>query len=129
MVALEPAAPSATDRASRAARVVRALRLPVVAALGAKDAFVQRARAVLTMASLALAASVVVCALAFEATMDRLAAEPALRAQPWDLTRGHRRHGAGARRSPAGAAPGVADVGRRYGIPATADGRRSSRHA
>ena len=59
---------------------------PRLAALGAKDAYVQRARAVLTMASLALAGSVVVCALAFEATMDRLAAEPALRAQPWDLT-------------------------------------------
>jgi putative ABC transport system permease protein len=71
VVALEPVRPSATDRASRAARLARALRLPVVAAFGAKDAFVQRARAGLTMASLALAAVVVVCALAFEATMDR----------------------------------------------------------
>ncbi len=42
----------------------RAARCPSVAVLGAKDAYVQRARALLTMASLALAAMVVVCALA-----------------------------------------------------------------
>ena len=123
VVALEPVRPSATDRASRAARVVRALRLPVVAALGAKDAYVQRARAILTMASLALAASMVVCALAFEATMDRLAAEPALRAQPWDLTVDT--DGMAPERVDRllASAPGVADVGRRYGI--ARDGRRA----
>ena len=57
----------------------------MTAALGAKDAYVQRGRAVLTVASLALAGAMVVCALAFETTMDRLAADPALRAQPWEV--------------------------------------------
>ena len=48
----------AGDRSGRRARrgIARALRLPVTAALGAKDAYVQRGRAVLTVASLALAA-------------------------------------------------------------------------
>jgi putative ABC transport system permease protein len=122
VVALEPARPSATGRASRAARIVRTLRLPIVAALGAKDAYVQRARAVLTMASLALAGSVVVCALAFEATMDRLAAEPALRAQPWDLTVDTDGLAPQAVDRLLASAPGVADVGRRYGVLATARG-------
>jgi putative ABC transport system permease protein len=122
VVALEPVRPSATDRASRAARVARAARLPVVAALGAKDVFVQRARAVLTIASLALAAVVVVCALAFEATMDRLAADPALRAQPWELAV-YMDGTAPARVDRLlGSAPGVTDVARRYGILATAGG-------
>jgi len=120
VVALEPVRPSAMQRASRAARTARALRLPVVAALGAKDAFVQRARAVLTMASLALAAVVVVCALAFEATMDRLAADPALRAQPWELA--VYTDGLTPERLDRllASAPGVTDVARRYGVVATA---------
>ena len=122
VVALEPVRPSAGDRASRAARAARALRLPAVAMLGAKDAYVQRARAILTMASLALAGMVVVCALAFETTMDRLAAEPALRAQPWDIavdTQGMAPERVD--RLLAGA-PGVADVARRYSLVALAGG-------
>jgi putative ABC transport system permease protein len=71
--------------ASRLARLARRLRLPVVFALGAKDAFARPARAALTIASLVLAATLVVCAMGFEATMDRLASDNALRAQPWDL--------------------------------------------
>jgi putative ABC transport system permease protein len=74
-----------TQRASRLAALARRLRLPVVVGLGVKDAFAQRARSLLTLGSLALAAVIVVCTLAFEATMDRLASDPALRAQPWDL--------------------------------------------
>jgi putative ABC transport system permease protein len=71
--------------ASRLARAARRLGLPVVFALGAKDAFARPARAVLTIASLVLAAVLVVCAMGFEATMDRLASDNSLRAQPWDL--------------------------------------------
>jgi putative ABC transport system permease protein len=74
-----------TARASRLAAVARRLRLPVVVALGIKDAFAQRGRSLLTLGSLVLAAMIAVCALAFEATMDRLLADPALRAQPWDV--------------------------------------------
>jgi putative ABC transport system permease protein len=74
-----------TARASRLAAVARRLRLPVVVGLGIKDAFAQRARSLLTLGSLVLAAMIVVCALAFEATMERLLADPALRAQPWDV--------------------------------------------
>src|SRR4051794_5342163 len=44
-------------RASRVARVARRLRLPVVVGVGAKDAFAQRGRTALTVASLALAAA------------------------------------------------------------------------
>ena len=84
VVALQPTR-STARRASRAARVARSLRLPVSATLGAKDAYVQRVRAGLTVASLALAAAMVVAVLAFETTMDRLAADPALQGQPWDM--------------------------------------------
>ena len=71
--------------ASRVARIARRLHLPVVIGVGAKDAFAQRGRTVLTVASLALAAALAATAMGFEATMDRLAADPALRAQPFDL--------------------------------------------
>ena len=63
-------------RASRVARLARRLRLPVVVGVGAKDAFAQRGRTVLTVASLALAAALVATAMGFEATMDRLGARP-----------------------------------------------------
>ena len=61
------------------------LRLPVVVGVGAKDAFAQRGRTILTVSSLALAAALVATAMGFEATMDRLASDPALRAQPYEL--------------------------------------------
>ncbi len=73
-------------RASRLAALARRLRLPAVVGLGIKDAFAQRARSLLTLGSLAMAAVLVVCALGFEATMDRLAGDPALRARPWDIS-------------------------------------------
>src|SRR3954468_12750113 len=72
-------------RASRIARIARRLHLPVVVAVGAKDAFAQRGRTALTVASLALAAALVATAMGFEATMHRLGSDPAMRAQPYDL--------------------------------------------
>jgi putative ABC transport system permease protein len=100
--------------ASRLARLARRLRLPVVFALGAKDAFARPARAALTVASLVLAAILVVCAMGFEATMDRLASDNALRAQPWDL----RVHATGLSTATVDRAltgdPGVASVARVY---------------
>ena len=45
VVALQPVRGTGTQRASRAAGIARALRLPVTAALGDKDAYVQRGRA------------------------------------------------------------------------------------
>ena len=72
-------------RASRVARLALRLRLPVVVGVGAKDAFAQRGRTILTVSSLALAAALVATAMGFEATMDRLASDPALRAQPYEL--------------------------------------------
>ena len=84
VVALQPTRGGAR-RASRAARAARALRLPVTGALGAKDAYIRPVRATLTVASLALAAAMVVCVLAFEATIDRLVANPALEGEPWDV--------------------------------------------
>lgn len=73
-------------RASRVARLARRLRLPVVVGLGAKDAFAQRGRTIMTIASLGLAVTLVASAMGFEATMDRLGRDPALRAQPYELT-------------------------------------------
>ena len=72
-------------RASRVARLARRLHLPVVVGVGAKDAFAQRGRTILTVSSLALAAALVATAMSFEATMDRLASDPGLRAQPYEL--------------------------------------------
>jgi putative ABC transport system permease protein len=72
-------------RASRVAGIARRLHLPVVVGVGAKDVFAQRGRTVLTVGSLALAAALVATAMGFEATMDRLGSDPALRAQPFDL--------------------------------------------
>jgi putative ABC transport system permease protein len=121
VVALQPTR-SGARRASRAARLARALRLPVTAAVGAKDAYVQRVRAGLTVASLSVAASMVVCVLAFEATMDRLAADPALQGQPWDMavfTEAMRP--AEVDRLLAGV-PGVAVVGHHYGTVLRAGG-------
>jgi putative ABC transport system permease protein len=120
VVALAPVRPAAGGRASRAARVVSALRLPVVAALGAKDAYVRRVRAVLTMASVTLAAVAVVCALAFEATVDRFLADPALSAQPWDLSVESDSGPPGRIDRMLTGLPGVAEVGRRYWVPVSA---------
>ncbi|MEO8690438.1 MAG: ABC transporter permease, partial [Solirubrobacteraceae bacterium] len=72
-------------RASRVAGLALRLHLPVVVGVGAKDAFAQRGRTLLTVSSLALAAALVATAMSFEATMDRLASDPALRAQPYEL--------------------------------------------
>jgi putative ABC transport system permease protein len=76
---------ASSAQASRVARIARRLHLPVVVGVGAKDAFAQRGRTALTVASLALAAALLATAMAFEATMDRLGNDPALRAQPYDL--------------------------------------------
>ncbi len=121
VVALQPVR-SGAQRASRAAHAARALRLPVTAALGAKDAYVQRGRAALTVASLALAGAMVVCALAFETTMDRLAADPALRAQPWEVAVFTESMPPDEVDGLLASLPGVKAVGRRYGVVATADG-------
>ena len=48
---------ASSARASRVARVARRLHLPVVVGVGAKDAFAQRGRTALTVASLGLAAA------------------------------------------------------------------------
>ncbi len=122
VVALEPARASGSDRASPAARIAQALHAPVVAVLGAKDAYVQRARALLTMASLALAAMVVVCALAFEATMDRIGSDSALRAQPWDLAVDDEGMPPDQADRVLASIPGVAEVGRRYDVLTTSGG-------
>lgn len=122
VVALEPVRAAGSDRASRAARIAQRLRAPVVAVLGAKDAYVQRARALLTMASLALAAMVVVCALAFEATMDRIGSDSALRAQPWDLAVDNEGMPPGQVDRVLASIPGVAEVGRRYDVLTTSGG-------
>jgi putative ABC transport system permease protein len=85
-VALAVGRGATSARASRVARIARRLRLPVVVGVGAKDAFAQRGRTALTVASLATAAALVAIAMSFEATMDRLGVDPALRAQPYELS-------------------------------------------
>ncbi|HEX6027128.1 MAG TPA: FtsX-like permease family protein, partial [Solirubrobacter sp.] len=73
-------------KASRTAQLAAALRLPAVARLGVKDAFTSRVRTVLTVSALALMVMTLVSALSAEATFDRVIADPALRAKPYDLT-------------------------------------------
>jgi putative ABC transport system permease protein len=121
VVALQPVR-AGTQRASRAARAARGLRLPMTAALGAKDAYVQRGRAVLTVASLALAGAMVVCALAFETTMDRLAGDPSLRAQPWEVAVFSDSMPAADVDRLLASLPGVEAVGRRYAVLTMAGG-------
>jgi hypothetical protein len=65
---------------------------------------------------------IVVCALAFEATMDRLAADPALRAQPWDLAVGTESLPPARVDRLLDGVPGVETVGRRYQLLASAGG-------
>jgi putative ABC transport system permease protein len=74
------------------------------------------------MASLALAGAIVVCALAFEATMDHLAADPALRAQPWDLDVNSAGMPADRVDRLLPGVPGVTAVARRYDILASSGG-------
>ena len=121
VVALQPVRVPA-PRALARGGLARALRLPVTAALGAKDAYVQRARALLTVASLALAGAMVVCALAFETTMDRLATDPSLRAQPWEVAVFTDSMPPEQVDGLLASLPGVEAVGRRYGVLATARG-------
>lgn len=121
VVALQPTR-STARRASRAARVARSLRLPVPAALGAKDAYVHRVRAGLTVASLALAAAMVVAVLAFETTVDRLAADPALQGQPWDLAVFTEAMEPAEVDRLLASVPGVDVVGERYSVPVMAGG-------
>jgi putative ABC transport system permease protein len=75
----------ASGGASRAARAAAALRLPLVARLGVKDALASRLRAGLTIAALGLMVVTLVAALSVEATYDKVIGDPALRAKPWDL--------------------------------------------
>jgi putative ABC transport system permease protein len=121
VVALQPTR-STARRASRAAHVARSLGLPVSVALGAKDAYVHRVRAGLTVASLALAAAMVVAVLAFETTMDRLVADPALQGQPWDMAVFTESMQPGEVDRLLAKVPGVDVVGRRYSVPVMAGG-------
>ena len=93
----------------------RPLRLPVVAALGAKDAYVQRVRAVLTVASLALAAAMVVLRARLRGDDGPARRRPGARGQPWDMPVFTEGMAAGARSTGCSpTVPGVDVVGHRY---------------
>jgi hypothetical protein len=51
--------------------------------LGVKDAFAGRARAILSVAALAMMVITLVAALSMEATYGKVIGDPALRAKPW----------------------------------------------
>ena len=76
---------NARGKASRAARAAAALRLPATMRLGVKDAFAGRARAILSVAALAMMVITLVAALSMEATYGKVIGDPALRAKPWDI--------------------------------------------
>ena len=76
----------------------------------------------LTVTSLALAGAMVVCALAFETTMDRLATDPSLRAQPWEVAVFTDSMPPEEVDGLLASVPGVEAVGRRYDVLAMANG-------
>jgi putative ABC transport system permease protein len=76
---------SVSTRPSRAARAAVALRLPPAVVLGVKDAFANRSRAAMTIASLALTMGTVIMALGTEATYRRVIQDSSLRAKPYEL--------------------------------------------
>jgi putative ABC transport system permease protein len=76
---------SISTKPSRAARAAAALRLPPAVVLGVKDAFANRSRAAMTIASLALTMGTVVMALGTEATYRRVIQDSSLRAKPYEL--------------------------------------------
>jgi len=76
---------SVSTKPSRAARVAVALRLPPAVVLGVKDAFANRSRAAMTIASLALTMGTVIMALGTEATYRRVIQDSSLRAKPYEL--------------------------------------------
>jgi putative ABC transport system permease protein len=67
------------------ARAAVALRLPPAVVLGVKDAFANRSRAAMTIASLALTMGTVIMALGTEATYRRVIQDSSLRAKPYEL--------------------------------------------
>jgi putative ABC transport system permease protein len=76
---------SISTRPSRVARAAVALHLPPAVVLGVKDAFANRSRAAMTIASLALTMGTVIMALGTEATYRRVIGDSALRAKPYEL--------------------------------------------
>src|SRR3954447_9348878 len=76
---------SSRGTASRAARAAAALRLPATVRLGVKDAFAGHARAILSVAALAMMVITLVAALSMEATYNKVIGDPALRAKPSDV--------------------------------------------
>ena len=76
---------SISTRPSRVARAAIALRLPPAVVLGVKDAFANRSRAAMTIASLALTMGTVIFVLGTEATYKRVIQDSALRAKPYEL--------------------------------------------
>jgi putative ABC transport system permease protein len=77
---------SVSTKPSRAARAAAALHFPPAVVLGVKDAFANRSRAALTIASLALTMGTVIMALGTEATYRRVIQDSSLRAKPYELT-------------------------------------------
>jgi putative ABC transport system permease protein len=76
---------SVSAKPSRVARAAVALHMPPAVVLGVKDAFANRSRAVMTIASLALTMGTVIMALGPEATYRRVIHDSALRAKPYEL--------------------------------------------
>ena len=76
---------SVSTKPSRAARAAVALHLPPAVVLGVKDAFANRSRAAMTIASLALTMGTVIMALGTEATYRRVIQDSSLRAKPYEL--------------------------------------------
>jgi putative ABC transport system permease protein len=76
---------SVSTRPSRVAGAAVALHLPPAVVLGVKDAFANRSRAAMTIASLALTMGTVIFVLGTEATYRRVIQDSALRAKPYEL--------------------------------------------
>jgi putative ABC transport system permease protein len=75
----------AQSRPSLPARLALRLRLPLIVSVGIKDAFSRPARAIFTIAALAMTVITVTFALGTEAMIEQLVNNPALNAEPYDM--------------------------------------------
>ncbi len=75
----------AQSRPSLPARLALRLHLPLVVSLGIKDAFSRPARAIFTVAALAMTVITVTFALGTESMIEQLVSNPALNGEPFDM--------------------------------------------
>ena len=114
---------SVSAKPSRMAALATRLHLPAPVALGFKDSFSARSRAIMTILSLAVTMFAVVATLGTEATYNRVVKDSSLRAKPYDVLVSTDLPAARARALLARHASEVDGTSTLVGFPVTAPGR------